>query len=443
MKDKEKLKDLIVKVKEGNQEAFEELYRAYVNNVYFKALNYFHDEVTARDVVQDVFIRIHKNIHKLDNPGAFYTWIIRITYNVCYDYDKKKDQVVDLGSEYTIEDFEDFNQKDASAILENKELQQTIYEGIQSLRTPLRTVGILRYYDELSVSEISDVLQIPEGTVHSRLHSMKVKLKEVLEEQGISSRSLSGFVLTPTLLKLAFEAGANHISVPVTMSSATLIGVSKEALTTASTKSGWMASTKVALVSTIGVASLVGLYFFNQPQSTPLEDNHPDPIVQQPATAVKEHAKIKDITYPTAWTNTAYALQVTTTSDVYDEILLNGNQDLTVVDNGEYVVTLQYEGKQIDERIITIQNFDFASPTVPDYTIEQTSYTIALADTLSGIDFSQTRCEKDGQYIQKDIHFDPSTNTISLDCAYGSREIVYIYDHAGNELKLVLRDGNR
>ncbi|OCN04509.1 hypothetical protein A4S06_02535 [Erysipelotrichaceae bacterium MTC7] len=437
MKDKEKLTQLITLVKKGDSHAFEELYYAYVNNVYFKAMNYFHNESLARDIVQEVFLRVYKNIEKLDNASAFYTWLMRITYNVCNDYDKKKEQVVDLGDDYSIEQFEDLKQKDAKAILENKELQKTIYESMQTLKTPLRTVGILRYYDELSVSEIADILQIPEGTVHSRLYHMKEKLRETLETQGISAKTVPSFVLSPMLFKLAYAEGLSQIQFtkPLVFGGALNAVVSQTSTTGAKVAT----TTKIWIASSIGVAGLVGGLVYNQQQDdTPVKQQ---PVISRPVTQVEEAAKITAITYPEAWTNEAFELQVSTSNEHYDEILVNGSPSLTISQNGSYLVSLNYEGKQVDERRVDITNIDLVSPQVSRYDISGTTYTITLEDDLSQIDYESMEYEEDGNVQIPNITIDPAANLITITCDYHKTGTLRIYDYARNPLTLKLKDG--
>lgn len=430
MKDKEKLVNIIDQAKQGNQEAFKQLYDEYVDNVYFTAWNYLHNENSARDVVQDVFIRVHKNLQKLENPAAFYTWIKRITLNVCYDYDQKREPYVDLGDEMTVEDFEDISQKDAKEIIENKELQKTIYDSIQSLKPALRTVGVLRYYDQLSVSEISEILSIPEGTVHSRLYHMKNKLKTILENQGISAKTIPGFVLTPSLFNIVYETMAASVQTPVVQNAS--IGVGSAVV---AAKGASMAfSTKAAIAAVVGVAGIAGVVYLNQQEPTPVKLEQ-----KAPATAI-EQAKIESIEYPKDWTKNAFELHVKTTNDAYDEILVDGSPSLMVHENGEYAVTLMLDGKQIDERIVSIDSFDFESPDVENYSIANTTYTIQLKDNASKVNYGSLRYYENDELVQKDMQIDYETNTITVNCDFEVVGKLYIQDYAGNELELILQD---
>lgn len=433
MKEKREVVELVNRVKQNDQEAFQKLYEIYANNVYFTAWDYFHNEHTAKDIVQDVFIRVHKKLDTLESPEAFGTWIKRITINMCYDYDKKKKYMIDLGEDITVDDFEDLNQKTAKEILDNKEIVDTVYESIQSLTTPLRTVGLLRYYDELSVSEIAYVLQIPVGTVNSRLNSLRSKLKVKLERQGISVNSLQGFALSPLLLHTVYMSAAESVNVP-TMQIAKAVGAGSVA--TIGTKFALGTGTKIAIASVVSVAGIVGIALFNQ--DTPSPSIAPPPIEKEVVQV--ESAKIQDIVYPTAWTNKTITLQVQTTNDVYDKILVNGNESLEIAANGSYVVSLEYQGKQIDERVIEIQNFDMHSPVIENYTINGTNYVIRLFDEQSMVNFSSLRYYEDGIQKPKDIQIDTVNQSIILDCDYGVTAVLYVADHTGNELKITLHD---
>ncbi|MDH6365954.1 MULTISPECIES: sigma-70 family RNA polymerase sigma factor [unclassified Breznakia] len=435
MKEKREVVELVNRVKQNDQEAFQKLYEIYANNVYFTAWDYFHNEHTAKDVVQDVFIRIYNKIDTLESPEAFYPWMKRITMNICHDYERKKKKLLDLGDDVRVEDFEDVNQQTAKEIIENKEMQAIVYNCIHSLNASLRNVALLRYYDELQVSEIAYILQIPEGTVYSRLNHLRSKLKVMLEKQGISAKSLPGFAISPMLIQVAYASAAKNIHAPVINLAlqTSAIGVGSAA---AGSKVGLGVGAKIALASTIGVSGVVGAIMLNQEEKQPAVA----PEIQDVQPVVQELASITDVQYPTNWTNQPITLTVITSNMEYDQILVNNQESLVITSNGSYSVTLMKDGKQIDERIVSISTFDMHSPVVQGYEIDGTTYTIYVSDDASQVNFESIRYYENGVRINKEITIHPSLNQMIVTCPYGITGVLYISDYAGNELEITLHD---
>ncbi|KGX84170.1 RNA polymerase sigma factor SigW [Pontibacillus litoralis] len=180
------IKKKIKKVKKGDQSAFEEIVTFYQGKVYqicFRMLGNAHE---AEDIAQEAFVRAYTNIHSFDENRKFSTWLYRIATNLSIDRIRKKKPDYFLDAEVKgTEGLTMYSQISADQALpeeevESLELQSYIHKQILSLPAKYRSVIVLRYIDELSLQEISEVLDIPIGTVKTRIHRGREALRKKL-----------------------------------------------------------------------------------------------------------------------------------------------------------------------------------------------------------------------------------------------------------------------
>lgn len=180
---------LVEQAKDGDVEAFERLIQSVKLLVINTAFTYLKDYEEALDCSQEVFIKAYRNMSSYKENSAFSTWIYQITKNQCIDMLRRR-RGVTLSIEESLED-EDAPEIQISAP-ESQEPEQhairqsrikAVREAIDQLPEKLREVCILRDIQELSYQEISEMLDIPEGTVKSRLNAARVKLREILQKQ--------------------------------------------------------------------------------------------------------------------------------------------------------------------------------------------------------------------------------------------------------------------
>lgn len=126
------------------------------------------------DAIQETLISAYKNFETLNNIEYFSTWIIRILINKCYDIIRKNKKVVYLNEKLEI---------DSETYYEMYCNESDLERILNKIDTDLRTVTVLYYYDDLSVLEIANVLNIPEGTVKSRLSRARDKIYKILKEE--------------------------------------------------------------------------------------------------------------------------------------------------------------------------------------------------------------------------------------------------------------------
>lgn len=179
--------ELINKIKSGDREAFNELVALYQTRVIHLAYGTLSDYEDACDAAQEVFIKIYRSSGSFRSDSAVSTWIYRITKNVCFDFlrrKKGKDKVVSLDDDR--EDAPKNEIRDYSnspeEISEKNETRRIVLNAISELDENCRLVITMFDLEGMSYEEISAALQIPVGTVKSRLNRARVKLKNILSE---------------------------------------------------------------------------------------------------------------------------------------------------------------------------------------------------------------------------------------------------------------------
>ena len=175
--------DLISRAQAGDREAFSSLFEQHKNLVYKTAYLMLGEVHGAEDALQEVFLSVHKSLSSFDaRKGAFTTWLYRITFNYCLN-DRRKQRHASLedASPMLAIDF-------PSTQLEEEDL---LWQATRSLSEKQKAVVILRYYWELPYSEIAFILDVPLGTVKSRLDLALKSLRKILEEQEHGSDSIS------------------------------------------------------------------------------------------------------------------------------------------------------------------------------------------------------------------------------------------------------------
>lgn len=159
----------------GNVAAYGELIEFYKEYLYRIAFLYTKNENTALDVVRDCIVNGFENIKKLKQPELFKTWITRILINAAKDLLKKSAKYV-LSEEIDI--LEPIN-------LSQTEEKLDLYQAIDYLPHNYRSVIVLKYFNDLKISQISYVMGIPEGSVKVYLNRARQKLKSYLKEDYI------------------------------------------------------------------------------------------------------------------------------------------------------------------------------------------------------------------------------------------------------------------
>ncbi|MBI3668994.1 MAG: sigma-70 family RNA polymerase sigma factor [Acidobacteria bacterium] len=188
-------KGLILAAQAGNRAAFEELVRRYDRDVLRLALNILRRPEDARDVYQEAFLKIYKNLHRFRFECSFYTWIYRIVTNVCLDHlrrrssrpeDQAPEPATNVREEATPPDFFDRQQENRAAAdperhLMGKEIGRQIAAALALLSPRERMVFEMKHYQGLKLRAIGEALGTSEETVKNSLFRATRKLRVRLE----------------------------------------------------------------------------------------------------------------------------------------------------------------------------------------------------------------------------------------------------------------------
>ncbi|MBN1637577.1 MAG: sigma-70 family RNA polymerase sigma factor [Ignavibacteriales bacterium] len=166
---------------QGNKRAYDIIVKRYMKRAYFVAFGFVSDKDAALDLSQDAFIRAYRSIKKFDLRIKFFTYYYQILKNLCFNFlrDKKKHTRAfsEVGEEIIemISDDESYSNK-----YEKIELKEKLWKAINELDDIHREIIILKEFNGLSYSEIAELLNIPIGTVMSRLYHSRMLLRKIL-----------------------------------------------------------------------------------------------------------------------------------------------------------------------------------------------------------------------------------------------------------------------
>lgn len=151
---------------------FDNIYEQYKNMVYRLAISYLKNPIDAEDIVQNVFLKLHKNLSKFDSEEYLKNWLIKVTINECktnlLSFYKRKVRLFINNEEESIKD----NTK-------NKEVMNSIF----LLPKQDRLIIHLYYYENYKVKEIAKILNMKENAVKQRLFRDREKLRDILKEE--------------------------------------------------------------------------------------------------------------------------------------------------------------------------------------------------------------------------------------------------------------------
>jgi len=196
-------RELINRFKEGDRIAFKDLVTRYQQRLFAVAYGIVRDEEAALDIVQETFIKIHKNLHTFQGASSFYSWAYRIATNLSIDYrraQKRRSEHTEYDDQRKLGDEADYaayltpaySRSNPAKELEQREVAQLLDVALEQLSDKLRTVFILREVEGCSYQEIADTVEIPIGSVMSRLFHARQRLAEFLrphlENSGVASR---------------------------------------------------------------------------------------------------------------------------------------------------------------------------------------------------------------------------------------------------------------
>lgn len=160
--------------KNGDSQAFSRMVNSVKIKLYKTGMSILKNDDDACDAIQETLISAYKNLPALNNPEYFNTWIIRILINKCYDIIRKNKKITFLNEKLEVND---------NTYYEMYCNESRLEKVLNQIDSDLRTVIVLFYYDDLPIKDIAEILNIPEGTVKSRLSRARDKIFEILKKE--------------------------------------------------------------------------------------------------------------------------------------------------------------------------------------------------------------------------------------------------------------------
>lgn len=176
--------ELIARCQQGDHEALKEIFQKYHQKVYRIAYGVVRQREDALDIVQEVFIKLYRSIKNFKGKSNFYTYLYRMTLNHAIDYSRKmkKSPFLRPNWEKEPEPIEEETQRpDYQA--SKKQFEERVKRAMERLSEDQRGILILREIEGLSYQEIVEIMKCSLGTVMSRIHYGRKKLRELLKEE--------------------------------------------------------------------------------------------------------------------------------------------------------------------------------------------------------------------------------------------------------------------
>lgn len=160
----------------GDRNAFESLIRANENSMYRIARVILKSDADCVDAIQETIIKSYRAIARLKHPDYFKTWLTKILINECKNILRNRNKIIAIDNINNVT-----YEKDAINECELLDLKQ----AIEKMDKEIKIIVMLYYYEDLSVKTISEILDIPEGTIKSRLHRARAYLyKKLCIDEG-------------------------------------------------------------------------------------------------------------------------------------------------------------------------------------------------------------------------------------------------------------------
>jgi len=344
----------------GDRKAFDKLYSLMYNKQYYYAYKMTGDPYASEDITQDTFLKAYNSLNSLEDPKSFVRWLGRITYSCTIDYVRRHkantDSVEEMNSrqdqeEQLLSDDTNAGNVEEDALREVR--KKSVREALDSLSPELKSMVVLKYFDDYNDSEIAEIMNIPIGTVKSRLSGCRRQLSRKLQPVY----SFAPFLWIMMFMK-AESAGAG--------SAAAAAAVKKN-----------IASKAAVSVLTAGVIVSPFVAAGNMaPQIMKIS------LSSKPEQAVSSETVFVDAASPHDLTDVRIAetgQQLTRSGDVYHG---------AIGQNGTYTVVVKDSSGKTAKQTFTVNNIDTEAPAMgmPEKSGDNL-YSVKVSDSGSGLDW--------------------------------------------------------
>lgn len=208
------IKELVLSAKNGNKKAFDKLYKLTSNDVWFTCVSLLKDEENAKDIMQETYITAFLKLNTLKDEEKFCGWLTAIATNKSKNKLKGKVEY-QIDDEVLIAETETDELMLPEEYINKAEKRKVLLQIIEdTLSFNQYQVVLMFYFNELSIAEIAQALEISEGTVKSRLNSSRAKMKTAIEDyENKSGDKLHGVVVVPFFTTI-FKEEAKSLAVP-------------------------------------------------------------------------------------------------------------------------------------------------------------------------------------------------------------------------------------
>ncbi len=177
---------LIAECLEGKAEAFGELVRRYQERLYHSVYRLVGNAEDAQDVVQEAFLNAYQSLEGFKGDARFFTWLYRIAVNTAISHKRKHRSMARMetekNGEHTIDPHDPSEASRPEHALERAEEQRRVLQALARLSPEHRTVLVMKEMEGQKYEEMAEILQVPIGTIRSRLHRARLELRELLEK---------------------------------------------------------------------------------------------------------------------------------------------------------------------------------------------------------------------------------------------------------------------
>ena len=257
-KENQNLISLVIDTQNDVEGAFEKLYHESFRHAYCTASLLLKNEQDVEDVLQNSYMYVAKYIKDLKNPESFNSWLGVIVKHECQKYISKQKHISDIF--VAIKKTKEFDlivdKNLTDEYIEKSELRDAIQRIVDDLPDDKRACVVLFYYEQHSLTEISEILGIPEGTVMSRLFYARKKLEKEFKKLQKKDESLFGISIIPLIVSL-FAYQAKTVVIPTAVKNGIVAAVTAEGAAAVTTTATAAVGSSTAAVSTVSASTAV------------------------------------------------------------------------------------------------------------------------------------------------------------------------------------------
>ncbi len=173
-------RELIESFLAGNRAAFEELVRPYLDRVYNALFRMVGNPDDAADLLQETLLRAFRNLAGFHGESAFYTWLFRIAMNLALSRKRSRRRTMTMDPIESMDQLADGKDQPPESNLVRDEQKNLVQRALEVVDADHRAILVLKDIEGLKYEQISEILNIPLGTVRSRLHRARLELEKIL-----------------------------------------------------------------------------------------------------------------------------------------------------------------------------------------------------------------------------------------------------------------------